>query len=77
MAQLLVRKLDQSVVDALKAKAALHGHSLEQEAREVLTAAVKFTPEERVAFADRIRQQSRWSGAPDSTEIIRHDRDRR
>jgi plasmid stability protein len=77
MAQLIVRKLDQSVVDGLKMKAALHGHSLEQEARDILTAATKLGAAERVALADRLRSQSHWTGGPDSTQMIREDRDSR
>jgi plasmid stability protein len=77
MAQLLIRKLDPSVIESLKAKAELHGHSLEQEVREILASAVKLTAAERVALADRLRSQSRWTGGPDSTQMIREDRDSR
>jgi predicted nucleic acid-binding protein len=43
------------VVTALRRKAELHGHSLEQELRMALTAAARLTPDERVAVARRIR----------------------
>ena len=56
MAQVLVRNLDDQVVMALRRKAELHGHSLEQELRLALTAAARMTPEERVALARRIRR---------------------
>ena len=36
MAQVIVRNLDEEVVSSLKIKAELHGHSLEQELREIL-----------------------------------------
>jgi antitoxin FitA len=54
MAQLLIRDLDDDVIDRLKTKAELKGHSLEQELREVLTAAAPLTPEEKLAIAERI-----------------------
>ena len=38
MGQVLVRNLEDRVIDRLKAKAELKGHSLEQELRDVLTA---------------------------------------
>ncbi len=40
MAQLIVRNLDQDLVDALKARAAAHGRSAEAEHRAILYAAL-------------------------------------
>ncbi len=40
MAQLVVRKLDDDVKARLRVRAARHGHSMEEEVREILTAAV-------------------------------------
>jgi plasmid stability protein len=40
MAQLVVRKLDNDVKERLRQRAARNGHSMEEEAREILTAAV-------------------------------------
>jgi plasmid stability protein len=78
MAQVLVRNLDDQVVTALRRKAELHGHSLEQELRLTLTAAARLTPEERVALARRIRGLTPTAiEQSDSTELIRQDRDTR
>lgn len=78
MAQVLVRGLDDHVVAALRRKAELHGHSLEQELRVALTAAAQLTREERVALARRIRALTPPNIAQtDSTELIRRDRDAR
>ncbi len=41
MGQVIVRNLDDKVIAALKAKAELHGHSLEQELRAILSGAAK------------------------------------
>ncbi len=40
MAQLVVRNLDQAIVDALKKRAARHGHSAEAEHRAILSEAL-------------------------------------
>jgi plasmid stability protein len=73
-----VRNLDDQVVTALRRKAELHGHSLEQELRLTLTAAARLTPEERVALARRIRSLTPTGvEQSDSTELIRQDRDTR
>lgn len=40
MAQLIVRNLDEAVVEALKTRAAAHGRSAEAEHREILCAAL-------------------------------------
>jgi plasmid stability protein len=78
MAQVLVRNLDDRVVTALRRKAELHGHSLEQELRLALTAAAGLTSEERVELARRIRGLTPANvKQTDSTDLIRHDRDTR
>lgn len=78
MAQVIVRNLDDGVVAALKRKAELHGSSLEQELRRILSSAAKLAPEDRVALARRIRAMTPPGRIQrDSTELIREDRDRR
>jgi antitoxin FitA len=58
MGQVLVRNLDDRVIERLKTKAALKGCSLEQELRDVLTAAAALTAEEKIALFRRIRAKS-------------------
>jgi plasmid stability protein len=78
MAQVLVRNLDERVVTALRRKAELRGHSLEQELRLALTAAARLTPEERRALAQRVRSLTPANvKQTDSAELIRQDRDTR
>ena len=78
MAQVLVRNLDEQVVTALRRKAELRGHSLEQELRLALTAAARLTPEERSALARRVRSLTPSNvKQTDSAELIRQDRDTR
>jgi antitoxin FitA len=58
MGQVLVRNLDEHVIESLKTKAALKGCSLEQELRDVLTAAAPLTAEEKIALFRKIRAKS-------------------
>ena len=51
MASLVVRNLDESTVRALKARAAKHGHSAEEEHREILRRALKVSS---VGFKDML-----------------------
>ena len=46
MTDLLVRGLDPSVIERLKAKAKRKGHSLQQEAKEILVQAVPITAQD-------------------------------
>ena len=50
MGQVLVRNLDDQVIESLKTKAELKGRSLEQELRDVLTNAAPLTPSEKIAL---------------------------
>lgn len=79
MAQLLVRNLDEAVVDRLKERAVAHGRSLEGELRVVLEAAARTPKEEALARLDAIRASARpWQpGDPTAVELIREDRDSR
>lgn len=75
MGQVIVRNLDDETIAVLKAKAAMHGNSLEQELREILTLAANHGPQQRLALADAIRAMTPKSQS-DSTVRIREDRER-
>ena len=77
VAQVIVRNLDERVVKALKTRAALHGQSLEQELRDILTHACGLSGAERVALADRIRALQPRPLSTGTEALIREDRDRR
>jgi antitoxin FitA len=77
MAQVIVRNLDEQVVSSLKFKAELHGHSLEQELRDILKQAAELTTEEKLALVERIRAKQERRLEDDSTDLIRKDRDSR
>ena len=55
MGQVLIRDLDDDVIDAMKSKAKIHGRSLESQLRAVIEAAAPFTPEERVKSAEYLQ----------------------
>ena len=74
--QVIVRKLDTTVVDALKRKARRKGHSLEQELRGILTRAAGPERRDLIAEADRIRAMTAGP-LEDSVTLIRQDRDSR
>lgn len=76
MGQVIVRNLDDETIAALKAKAALHGNSLEQELRRILAEAARPGPQERLALADQIRAMTPRKRQSDSTALVREDRDR-
>lgn len=76
MVDILVRNVDQATADRLKEKAKAAGKSVNDIAREALTAAAKPSKEEAWAAADRLRAEiGKVSG--DSTQLIREDRDSR
>jgi antitoxin FitA len=74
MGQILVRNLDDSVIERLKARAAREKSSLEQTVRQILEEASKPSKEEVWAEIDRIRERQPKSTI-DSTAIIRAWRD--
>lgn len=56
MAAITIRKLDEKVKARLKIRAAHHGRSMEEEAREILRTALAF-PMEQEHLADAIRRR--------------------
>jgi plasmid stability protein len=57
MGQVLIRNVPEETIESFKKKAELHGHSLEQELRELLERNQPFTPEERVALSRSFRSR--------------------
>ena len=75
MGQVLVRNLDDRVIESLKTKAELKGRSLEQELRDVLTNAAPLTPSEKVALFHKLRATTSPLGEVDVRAAIRRGRD--
>ncbi|MFQ5739334.1 MAG: hypothetical protein ACE5JX_10005 [Acidobacteriota bacterium] len=76
MAQLIVRNLDEPTVDALKARAAAHGRSLEQELRLLLADAARPTRAEVCETAAAIRALGGERIRMNLEDLVREDRDR-
>jgi plasmid stability protein len=75
MAQLLVRNIDENVMDALRRKAKAEGLSLEEMARRALRDIARPSREELLAEIDRIRAMSKADPTFDSTRELRKLRD--
>lgn len=74
--QVVVRNLDPGVVAALKRRASRAGRSLERELRTILSREARSDRRELIAEANGIRGMTPGP-LPDSTELLRQDRDRR
>lgn len=77
MGQVIVRNLDDSVIETFRERAAQRGVSLEQQLREVLAEAARGTPADRVERMRRIRAQCRPGDFPTAEQMVREDRDSR
>ena len=76
MGQVIVRNLDDHIIAALKIKAELRGHSLEQELKAILVEAAKLTIEDRRTLVDQIRAMTPSTPQTDSTLLLRENRGR-
>ncbi len=76
MAQVIVRNLDPEIVAALKARAAAHGRSLEQELRLLLADSAQPSRREVRAMAASIRALCPKPVTVDLDGLLREDRDR-
>ena len=75
MGQILVRNLDESVIERLKARARNNGRSLEAEVRQILMQSAKVdmaTSRRRIL---EIREKLKGRRFIDSVELIREDRE--
>ncbi len=76
MGQVLIRNLDDAVIRAIKLKAELKGHSLEQELRDIIgRAANPATVDEKVAMSRRLRAEFSVTDDFDVHAAIRKGRD--
>lgn len=81
MAQLVIRNIDDLIVERLRARAAAQRKSLEQSLRELLAEAAKPSRAELLSEARRIRAMTparkNKPRFPTAEELIREDRDAR
>ena len=78
MAHLLIPDVDEATLARLRDRAARHGRTVETEAKAILSEAVPPAPAPEWAAVNALRDQLAASGRtfPDSTDLIREDRDR-
>lgn len=78
MAQVLVRDLDPEIVGNLKDRASRNGRSLEAELRMILSDASRYyeRKDKAVRNIKHFRSLLKGRSFPDSTDLIREDRDR-
>jgi plasmid stability protein len=76
MAQIIVRNLDDTVVERLKARARENDRSLEAEVRNILEQSAKMDMARARQNALNIRVRLSGRKFPDVAELIREDRDR-
>lgn len=62
MASITIRKLDEQVKLQLRFRAAVHGRSMEEEAREILSAAVQEKPGRAANLYDAMRANLKRAG---------------
>jgi plasmid stability protein len=73
MAQLLVRQLDEDVKAALQRRARAHGHSMEEEVREILREALRTEPGAPMKLGSAIAARFRGVGLDtDISELRGH-----
>jgi antitoxin FitA len=81
MGQVVIRNIDDRVLERLKARAAAQRRSLEQSLRDLLTEAAKPDRAELLAELERIRAMTPapkpGADYPSAEQLIREDRDSR
>jgi plasmid stability protein len=76
MAQVLIRNVPDAILEAHRARAKALGRSLEQELRSVIENVAPYTPQERLAVAERFQSLTPAGDRSDPAELIREDRNR-
>jgi plasmid stability protein len=74
MGDITLKNIDRALVELLAARVAETGRSPEDVAKEALLNGLLWSPEERAAYAERVRAMTPRK-LDDSTEIIRRLRD--
>ena len=77
MAQLLVRQVEEALVEALKRRAATHHRSAEAEHRAILESVLRPASTDFAARAKQLRAATAGRLKIDSAELVRQDRDSR
>jgi len=76
MPNVLVRDVDEKVLEKLKTKAARNGRSLQREVQIILSDSINFEPLSDLEVARKIKDSLRGRQHSDSAELLREDRNR-
>jgi plasmid stability protein len=76
MAQIVIRNIDDAVVNALRRRAAASGTSMEEQARRALARAVGLDSEAAVRRLNEVRRSIGRVEGPSVIDDLRRDRDR-
>jgi plasmid stability protein len=76
MGQILIRNLDDAVLDALRGRARQRGSSVEEEARQALAASVGLARDDAIRRLNAIRARIGPLAGPSSLDDLRADRGR-
>ncbi len=79
MSELLIKEIDENVLNHLQEQAMMHGQSVEEYAKDMLiskTEGKRISKEEFIKFANEFRKKV-GPQKSDSTQLIREDRDNR
>lgn len=71
MASITIRNLEETTKRKLKVRAALNGHSMEQEAREILKRALKSAPKRQANLGEAIHRRFARLGGVDLESLPR------
>ncbi len=74
--QIIIRNIDDAVIDALRRRAAASGTSTEEQARRALAQSVGLDREEAVRRLDAVRRKIGRLEGPSIVEELRRDRSR-
>lgn len=75
MSQILIRNLDEEVIDSLKARARRHNRSLQGEVKLILEDISRQPDEAPLAVAERWQAYFAGHKFSDSTDLVREDRE--
>jgi plasmid stability protein len=76
VAQVLIRNVPDAALEAHRSRAKLRGRSLEQELRDLIERSAPYTPEERLAAAERFQSLTPPGPRSDPARLVKEDRQR-
>ena len=76
MGQVLIRDLNDEVIEAHRRRAKARGHSLEQELRTLIESSAAYSVQEKLAIAEYAQSLTPAAAPSNAVDLIREDRQR-